>query len=110
MFGPASNCVTPPLEANEALNAWVANEAVVANELEIANELVTALDDETAKDAVPNKEPVNPWVAITDPVTWNCEPDANTRLLLFAPCPVPFPIIKADCADDDILNWPWTCW
>ena len=87
-FGPASNCVTPPFKAYDA---------VVALELDIA------------KEDVPNNEPVNPWVAITEPVTWKVLPEANTKLLL-APTPVPFPIMKADCADEEMLYWPCTCW
>ena len=43
------------------------------------------------------------------PVISTCEPDAKTRLLL-DPSAVPFPTMKADCAEDDILYCPCTCW
>ena len=44
-----------------------------------------------------------------EPVISTCEPDAKIKfdLLLFA---VPFPCMKADCADDDIFYWPCMCW
>ena len=70
MFGPANNCVTPPFKACEAditlfepygpyTPDAVINEAVEANE------------------AVPNSEPVNPAVAITE-VKAASEPDVMT--------------------------------
>jgi hypothetical protein len=43
---------------------------------------------------------------VKEPVISNCEPEANTRFDLFTPVPVPFPIIKALCAEDDRLYWP----
>ena len=46
---------------------------------------------------------------INDPVICTCEPEAKTKFDLAAPL-VPFPIIKALCADEDILYCPWTCW
>ena len=44
-----------------------------------------------------------------DPVTWNCYPEANARFDLL-PVELPFPIIQADCAVEDILYCPCTCW
>jgi len=62
-----------------------------------------------AQDEVPNNDPVNPWVALTDPVTCTVDPEANIKLLLLKKL-VPLPTIKADSADDDMLYWPCTCW
>jgi hypothetical protein len=39
---------------------------------------------------------------IKDPVICTCEPEAKIKFDLAAP-DVPFPTIKADCADDDRL-------
>lgn len=60
------------IEAEVALAVLVANDALAAfaalkEKDEVApNEAVVAL---LAHDEVPNKDPVNPWVAVTDPVT-----------------------------------------
>ena len=44
-----------------------------------------------------------------DPVTCINDADAKIKFdLLFAS--TPFPIIKADVSDDEMLYWPWTCW
>jgi hypothetical protein len=43
IFGPASNCVTPPFAAYDALNARVANEDVKAYEALVANEALAIL-------------------------------------------------------------------
>ena len=52
------------------------------------------------------------WLVIVDepdtnnePVIWNCELEAKTRFDLLE-ASTPFPIIKALCADEDILYWP----
>ena len=80
------NAASPALGAYEALSACVANEAV------------------------PNNDPVNPAVAITLPVICTWEPEAKIKFDRSAPSPVPLPRINADCAEEDILYCPCTCW
>ena len=46
---------------------------------------------------------------INEPEIWNSEPEANIRFDLLE-ASTPFPIMKALCADEDMLYWPWTCW
>ena len=46
---------------------------------------------------------------IKDPVICTSEPDVKIRFDL-AGALVPFPIINAPCADEDMLYCPWTCW
>ena len=56
----------------------------------------------SAQLAVPNNDPVIDPDTITEPVTWKVLPDANTKFDLLLSS-TPFPIIKADCAEDEML-------
>ena len=100
---------------------------VVANTNCIVYPLCDAI---VAYEAVPRNDPVNPAVdatlplntagpmfvnvpdpdTIKDPVICTCDPEAKIKFERSSPLPVPFPTIKALCADDAILYAPCTCW
>jgi len=104
----ANEAVVAKLELT-ALEELTANEAVVAkleltaNEADTAKLELTAFKTYEAVVAVPCKEPVNPAVAMTLPVTCTCEPDAKIRFDRSAPSPVPLPTINALCAEEERL-------